>query len=74
MMKAKTLFGGFHGLIPLLIAVERYNMTSIRMIYSGAAPLGPDLVATIRKRLRKVGADVVVSQGVSTNLPLYLPH
>ncbi|KAH0829185.1 AMP binding protein [Lanmaoa asiatica] len=43
-------------------AIERYKMTSIRMIYSGAAPLGSDLVATIRKRLRKVGVDVAVSQ------------
>ncbi|KAG8221314.1 hypothetical protein J3R82DRAFT_1481 [Butyriboletus roseoflavus] len=43
-------------------AVEKYDMTSIRVMYSGAAPLGADLVAAIRNRLQKVGADVVVSQ------------
>ncbi|KAF8448647.1 AMP binding protein [Boletus edulis BED1] len=43
-------------------AIEKYNMTSIHTLYSGAAPLGADLVATIRKRLQKVGADVIVSQ------------
>ena len=49
-------------------------MTSIRMIFSGAAPLGADLVATIRKRLQKVGANVAVSQGAITHLPLRPPH
>ncbi|KAG6381916.1 AMP binding protein [Boletus reticuloceps] len=43
-------------------AIEKYNMTSIHTLYSGAAPLGADLVATIRTRLQKVGADVIVSQ------------
>ena len=60
-----------NGLITPLTAVEKYNMTSIRTMYSGAAPLGADLVATIRKRLHKVGADVVVSQGAYINLPLH---
>lgn len=40
-------------------------MTSIRVIFSGAAPLGADLVATIRKRLQKVGSNAVVCQGAS---------
>ncbi|KAN0081220.1 hypothetical protein V8E55_008844 [Tylopilus felleus] len=43
-------------------AIEKYNMTSIRVIFSGAAPLGADLVATIRKRLQKVGSNAVVCQ------------
>lgn len=55
------------------IAIEKYNMTSARILYSGAAPLGADLVATIRKRLHKVGANTVVSQGVSTSLSLSYP-
>ena len=41
-------------------------MKSIRIIFSGAAPLGADLVAVVRERLHKVGAlNAVVSQGVS---------
>ena len=60
--------------LPPSTAIEKYNMTSIRMIFSGAAPLGADLVATIRKRLQKVGANVAVSQGAITHLPLRPPH
>jgi len=41
-------------------------MTSIRTIYSAAAPLGADLITTIQKRLQKVGANVAVCQGEST--------
>ncbi|KAG9312085.1 AMP binding protein [Chiua virens] len=43
-------------------AIEKYNMTSMRILFSGAAPLGPDLVATTRTRLQKVGANVAVTQ------------
>ena len=53
--------------------MEKYNMTSIRTIYSGAAPLGADLVATIRKRLQKAGGNAVVSQGATIYLSLK-PH
>ena len=44
----------------------------MRFLYSGAAPLGADLVATIRTRLQKVGADVIVSQGASTPITFTL--
>ena len=44
-------------------------MKSIRILFSGAAPLGADLVATIRKRLHKVGSNAIVSQGAFTHLP-----
>ena len=53
-------------------AIEKYDMTSMRFLYSGAAPLGADLVATIRTRLQKVGADVIVSQGASTPITFTL--
>ncbi|KAG9312087.1 AMP binding protein [Chiua virens] len=43
-------------------AIEKYNMTSIRFLLSAAAPLGPDIVATIRNRLGRIGAEVVVTQ------------
>jgi 4-coumarate--CoA ligase len=52
-------------LISVLTAIEKYDMTSMRIIYSGAAPLGADLVATMRTRLQKVGANVIVTQGAS---------
>ncbi|KAL4071324.1 hypothetical protein V8B97DRAFT_1962677 [Scleroderma yunnanense] len=43
-------------------AVDKYNLKSIRVIFSGAAPLSSNLVAVVRKRLHSVGANVVISQ------------
>ena len=45
-------------------------MTSMRLLYSAAAPLGADLVETVRKRLKGVGANVIVGQGASVPQPL----
>lgn len=70
----KSGFLPFHGLILSSTAIEKYDMTSIRTIYSGAAPLGANLIAAIRKRLQKVGANVAVCQGESTNLQIQLSH
>ncbi|KAF9228386.1 AMP binding protein [Gyrodon lividus] len=43
-------------------AIEKFNMTSIRMLFSGAAPLGAELVAAVRNRLQRVGAEGVIVQ------------
>ncbi|KIJ15492.1 hypothetical protein PAXINDRAFT_99370 [Paxillus involutus ATCC 200175] len=43
-------------------AIEKFNMTSMRFLFSGAAPLGPELVAAVRNRLQGVGADVLALQ------------
>ncbi|KAH7883186.1 AMP binding protein [Phlebopus sp. FC_14] len=44
-------------------AIDEYNLTSMRVLFSGAAPLGAGLVAAVRNRLSKVGANVAVMQG-----------
>lgn len=44
-------------------AVSQYNMTSLKMLMSGAAPLGAPLVHALRSRLKSVGAEVFVGQG-----------
>ncbi|CAE6350170.1 unnamed protein product [Rhizoctonia solani] len=44
-------------------AVDKYNLSSLRFFFSGAAPLGPELTARVQKRLRTRGADVLITQG-----------
>ncbi|KDQ53842.1 hypothetical protein JAAARDRAFT_161175 [Jaapia argillacea MUCL 33604] len=44
-------------------AVDKYNMTTMRILFSGAAPLGRSLVDKVRERFKKLGIDVVVTQG-----------
>ncbi|CAE6502398.1 unnamed protein product [Rhizoctonia solani] len=44
-------------------AVEKYNVSSLRFFFSGAAPLGPELTARVQQRLRSRGADILITQG-----------
>jgi len=44
-------------------AVEKYDMSSLETMFSGAAPLGADLVAAVRKRFLEHGNTVVITQG-----------
>src|SRR5262245_29875191 len=46
------------------IATDKYNMKTLKTLYSGAAPLGGPLVTAVRQKLKSVGADVVVGQGL----------
>ena len=48
----------------LRTAVEKFDLRTLKMMFSGAAPLGGPLVKALRARLLKLGADVVVSQGM----------
>ncbi|KAH7926973.1 AMP binding protein [Leucogyrophana mollusca] len=44
-------------------AITKYDISSLKYLMSGAAPLGAELVATVTKRLASVGANVAISQG-----------
>ncbi|KAF7360140.1 4-coumarate--CoA ligase-like 7 [Mycena venus] len=75
-----------HGLIvpPILVvlarhpAAEKYNLSTLRYLCSGAAPLGRDLVLQVKQRLRKNGAvcDIAQGYGLTETSPTthLLPH
>ncbi|KAK7044894.1 4-coumarate--CoA ligase-like 7, partial [Favolaschia claudopus] len=75
-----------HSLIvpPVLVALARhpaadkYKMTTLRYLCSGAAPLGKDLVSQVNNRLRKHGVrcDIVQGYGLTETSPTthLLPH
>ncbi|KAJ7735764.1 AMP binding protein [Mycena metata] len=44
-------------------AAEKFNLSTLRFLFSGAAPLGKDLVHQVKQRLRKLGAICEISQG-----------
>ncbi|KAH7910994.1 AMP binding protein [Hygrophoropsis aurantiaca] len=44
-------------------AIARYDLSSLKVLFSGAAPLGAELVAAVTKRLRSVGTNVTITQG-----------
>lgn len=45
-------------------AADKYDLTSLRMLSSGAAPLGPELVKRVKDKFAKLGnKDVIVTQG-----------
>ncbi|KAJ7185871.1 AMP binding protein [Mycena filopes] len=44
-------------------AAEKYNVSSLRYLCSGAAPLGKELVHQVKQRLRKIGANCEITQG-----------
>ncbi|QRV92780.1 AMP binding enzyme [Ceratobasidium sp. AG-Ba] len=44
-------------------AVDKYNLSTLRFFFSGAAPLGADLVTRVRARLRKQSVNVSIIQG-----------
>lgn len=41
----------------------KYDLTSLKVIVSGAAPLGGPLVKAVKDRLRSVGAECGITQG-----------
>ncbi|EIW83606.1 acetyl-CoA synthetase-like protein [Coniophora puteana RWD-64-598 SS2] len=43
-------------------AVDKYDMSSLETLISGAAPLGGELVSSVKERLGKRGADVCITQ------------
>ena len=45
-------------------APEKYNLSSLKILSSGAAPLGEDLALAVHARLRRLGADVTFPQGL----------
>lgn len=48
-----------------LAASNKYNLSSIRSLYSGAAPLGGPLATAVRQKLKKAfGTDVIIGQGI----------
>ena len=47
-------------------APEKYDMKSLKLLFSGAAPLRAPLVEAVKKRMHKLGATVDVTQGAST--------
>ncbi|KAJ7199315.1 AMP binding protein [Mycena haematopus] len=75
-----------HSLIvpPILVvlarhpAVEKYKLSTLRYLCSGAAPLGKDLVLQVEQRLRKNGAvcDITQGYGLTETSPTthVLPH
>ena len=45
-------------------APEKYNMSSLKTLASGAAPLGEGLALAVHARFLKLGADITVPQGL----------
>lgn len=44
-------------------AIQKHNLTSLEILFSGAAPLGAELVSTVMKRMKGVGVNVNIPQG-----------
>lgn len=45
-------------------ATEKYDLRTLEVLSSGAAPLGPDLVRRVRDKFAKVGNDkLCITQG-----------
>ncbi|KAH7906804.1 AMP binding protein [Hygrophoropsis aurantiaca] len=44
-------------------AITKYDLSTLKVLFSGAAPLGAELVASVTTRLQSVGANVVITQG-----------
>ncbi|KAG8720268.1 hypothetical protein FRC08_000704 [Ceratobasidium sp. 394] len=44
-------------------AVDKYDLSSLKFFFSGAAPLGAELIERVQTRLQKCGANVLVPQG-----------
>jgi 4-coumarate--CoA ligase len=44
-------------------AVDKYDFSSLRFLFCGAAPLRAELITRVQKRLRTRGADILVPQG-----------
>jgi 4-coumarate--CoA ligase len=61
MVLLRALFIMFFG---GLAAPEKYNMSSLKILFSGAAPLGEGLSLAVHARLLSLGADVMLPQGL----------
>ncbi|KAG2109352.1 AMP binding protein [Suillus discolor] len=44
-------------------AIQKHDLTSLKILFSGAAPLGAELVLAVMKRMKSIGADVDILQG-----------
>ncbi|KAG1879731.1 AMP binding protein [Suillus subluteus] len=44
-------------------AIQKHDLTSLKILFSGAAPLGAELVSTVMKRMKSMRADVNILQG-----------
>ncbi|KAG1740860.1 AMP binding protein [Suillus paluster] len=44
-------------------AIQKHDLTSLEILFSGAAPLGAELVSTVMKRMKSFGANVTIPQG-----------
>lgn len=45
-----------------MLAVDQYNLTTLRRLVSGAAPLGAGLTKAVVDRLKSRGADTAIVQ------------
>ena len=49
----------------IFVATAKYDLRSLKVLFSGAAPLGSTLVNAVRSKMKSVGAECDVSQGQS---------
>jgi 4-coumarate--CoA ligase len=49
----------------IFLATTKYDLRSLKILFSGAAPLGSTLVNAVRSKMKSVGAECDVSQGQS---------
>jgi hypothetical protein len=50
-------------LLTHLVAADKYDLTTLKSLFSGAAPLSGSLVMAVKQRLKARGGDVTISQG-----------
>jgi acyl-CoA synthetase (AMP-forming)/AMP-acid ligase II len=44
-------------------AIQKHDLTSLKIILTGAAPVSAEIVSTVMKRMKGVGADINILQG-----------
>jgi len=54
-------------------ATNKYDLHSLKLLTSGAAPLSAGVVDLVVKKLKSVGATVAINQGLISSL-FHLPH
>jgi len=52
----------------LRLAIQKHDLTSLKIILTGAAPVSAEIVSTVMKRMKGVGADINILQGVFPSL------
>ncbi|KAL4079292.1 AMP binding protein [Scleroderma citrinum] len=54
-------------------AVNKYNLTSIRVMFTAASPISPNVITVVEKRFRSVGSNVIISQMYGlTETPVFM--